>query len=1268
MERLLEVATLKEIFKDDESIGSLQEYADRVRLLHHRFLEAQLVPEQLTTQLDTEELLRFAEDAEFLATEYTNPLVVERTEGLPIEDVPSRQIVQDALSLAGTIFEFLGDTVAQYKSHDEEQELRQSLGRSALFYLKSALCYGLGLYETRTYVILKRVLENLPYPNQPMTLDNCQEWADYLIITLLGRSLRQILRSGQFIEAQASTIREQLRRSISLEAFPSQEVVLSPQSIAKITASLALIDASLYAAKALLQGESSLIEQAQNSLNNAIQSTHQLGDYEGLWILRTSSQVLARMWANSPWARLDGIITRRTYLKKLVEDGIVTLWSSQIAALEMRSKLGTLNGGYLDDQIKRVVIHMPTSAGKTLLAELAIAHQSFSDLSSKCVYVAPSRALCDQVTADLAARLSRFKIRVTTVVSDNDITAYESILFGQNNVIVVTPEKLGYLIRQGHSFVWNAKLFIFDELHNIGRSDRGWVYEEVISLLLQHPQTKNNKMMFLSAIMPNYLTVQEWVDPEKMSDTVSELWQPTRLLKGVVTFQYKRPISQLVLPGNLIYVRRKEDLNSPLRINNFIDSKQFLEQKPGKKPGQMVWKRNSKRSDNKINHAVAAAVKFARLGPVLVYSPSRTDAANFCELALNYNLPWSDEEDHLQELVEFIADGLSNGHPLIDALRHQIAFHHAGLPRDVRNEIEYAFRKGWIKILAATTTLVEGVNFPVKTLLLSDYCQRFQEGNEEVKNYTLLKSDFRNIAGRAGRALYETEGQVIFIQSITGYPYGSFDEGYKDYLLLEPESPALNITSTLIDEKLLMELSRLVDEVDSGTLSEQQLLFEMHATTEKAETIKVVTRLHTLTLLLQNQELVGEDEESFVRIFQGTFLGKLSPDLAPQILGAFSHRGAKAINSQINQAERELFARTGLKIATCRKLIERVRSYWERHNASLNNFLCRALDHEILYEIAEVVYNLDDEDIDPQQDLKATPTSRTKRGLDDDAAFFTEWIVGNAINLLLDTIPLRERHFSFIKEESWRAQQYVNYTQTTLGYRAPWTLSAFWLFSKAILENQRVSLVDTPLGKELLLLPAYAKFGVNTPAAALFSTLGVSPSQLARKLGFLYEEQHGQSAKYAYPIMLNWLLRNGTEPDDLASTGRFQPSHIRRLIRLLKSLRPLDGGVQESERIWEVNFTIAGWQYYEGESILPKLRLGNILTLRPEPDNQHDPDAVEVLIEQDEREVKLGYVPRYLAPEVKARIDIRQIRATISRILPSAPSQNKVHVYCVDRQ
>lgn len=1278
VERFLETETLREIFRGDESVGSLQGYADYVSQLHHRFLESCLMLESPSHKLSIEEMLHFADDAEFLATQYTNPLFVDRVEGLPIEDLPSRQIVQDALALAGTIFEFLADMISLYESenltnlpsdllgtenifvntnHEELDQIHFRLGSSGSLYLKSALCYGLGRYESRTRVILDQLLRKVTEPEQPLTLQNCQRWADYLVCGLLGRNMHRISRLKQTVGEQVSSIRLQLRDTIAHD----RKGIVSPEQMAQIQTAISLIEAVFLATTAFFEGDSGIMERSQTNLTNATKSAHQFGDYKLMWLIRTTSKVLARMWNDSPWVRLDGLITQRNYIKQLVEDGIVTLWSSQIAALEMRSKIGTLKGGYLDDQIRRVIIHMPTSAGKTLLAELAIARQSLSSAQNKCVYVAPSRALCDQIVGDLSDRLSRFGIRVTTVVSDSDSVGYESLLFSQANVVIVTPEKLGYLVRQRSPIVQSAGLFVFDEIHTISKPDRGWTYEEVVSFLLQHPQMRKAKMVFLSAVMPNHLAVQEWVDPEKMSETIDELWQPTRLLKGVIAFRPVRPLlqqRQATLPGDLIYVRHKTDLNSPFRINNIIQSHQFLKLKEAD-DGRHYLVRDRKLSDGEIHHAAAAVQRFARLGPVLVYLPRKVDATSFCDLALNLDLSfltWKDgEKESFAEFQEFVKDRLPSGHRLIDALAHRIAFHHAGLPRDIRNEIEYAFRQGWIHVLAATTTLAEGVNLPVKTLVLSDYCQprRWDLKNQKWdKPYPMSKSDFRNIAGRAGRALYETEGHVIIIQSIEGYPFGQLDLGFDDYLALEPNSPELDISSTFLEDGVLEYLSQLTEDVDNGRLSEEQLLFEHGIKDRKDKRIQLLNKLQTFTLLLQDQELVGDDEESFVRIFQGTFFGKQRPNDAAQIVGAFAHRSGRAIRSNISQSDRSLFAQTGLRISTCRTLMEKVRNYWPKHRG-LEDFLSRALDANVLYEVAQVIYGLGDDEVDPQSLTLASEGkgSKTHQHLQDDSAFLVDWVIGRDTETMLST------HFSFIKEPSWRAEQFVDYTQQTLGYRAPWTLSAFWQFSKAVVQSYGIDLISTSLGREFVLLPAYAKFGVNSPAAALASTLGISPSILARKLGDLYHEQHKEK-RYDYPEILHWLLT--LEPRDLE--GKIRPSYIRRLSRLLAPLSPLEGIASEYGRAWEVNFSIAGWQYYEGKST--PLKIGETVQLRHEPRNRYDPNAVEILTQSGK---KLGYVPRYLARDVMNRVSISPINAIISNIQPLTIEESQVFVRCVDQ-
>lgn len=189
-ERLLTPDVLNNLFYHDRRIGSFNEYANSVRELHHEFLKSELA-ENGSVHPDVQRLLDFAEDAQFLATQYTNPLVINTYDDLPIEDVPSRQTVQDALALAGTIFEYIADIVSlMEKNTDYEKDI---LEPSERYYLKSGVCYGLGLYEARTRVILGRILGKISRPNEQINISNHANHAIYALCSLLSRRLNAVL-------------------------------------------------------------------------------------------------------------------------------------------------------------------------------------------------------------------------------------------------------------------------------------------------------------------------------------------------------------------------------------------------------------------------------------------------------------------------------------------------------------------------------------------------------------------------------------------------------------------------------------------------------------------------------------------------------------------------------------------------------------------------------------------------------------------------------------------------------------------------------------------------------------------------------------------------------------------------------------------------------------------------------------------------------------------------------------------------------------------
>ena len=126
--------------------------------------------------------------------------------------------------------------------------------------------------------------------------------------------------------------------------------------------------------------------------------------------------------------------------------------------------------------------------------------------------------------------------------------------------------------------------------------------------------------------------------------------------------------------------------------------------------------------------------------------------------------PKETERPENRPIVRLAEQRLGDTHPLVSVLRSGVAYHHAALPSDVQAEIEGAVRSGAIEIVCATTTLTEGINLPVRTVII---CERgFYDGSEF--HQFIDAADLMNAAGRAGRAGRETEGWVVI-----NYEYGA---------------------------------------------------------------------------------------------------------------------------------------------------------------------------------------------------------------------------------------------------------------------------------------------------------------------------------------------------------------------------------------------------------------------------------------------------------------------------------------------------------------
>jgi hypothetical protein len=108
---------------------------------------------------------------------------------------------------------------------------------------------------------------------------------------------------------------------------------------------------------------------------------------------------------------------------------------------------------------------------------------------------------------------------------------------------------------------------------------------------------------------------------------------------------------------------------------------------------------------------------------------------------------------------EYIASELGEEYPLVATLERGVAYHHAGLPPEIRALVETLLERGIVRAVAGTSTLAQGVNFPLAAVVVEVLTVRQGRGRP---NRPMTYAEFWNISGRAGRAPQDRVGTVVW--------------------------------------------------------------------------------------------------------------------------------------------------------------------------------------------------------------------------------------------------------------------------------------------------------------------------------------------------------------------------------------------------------------------------------------------------------------------------------------------------------------------------
>ena len=377
-----------------------------------------------------------------------------------------------------------------------------------------------------------------------------------------------------------------------------------------------------------------------------------------------------------------------------------------------------------------IVLQMPTSAGKTMLAEFNIAVTKSLLPQSKVVYIVPSRALVNQVYHDLRADLSQLGLSVEKTSSVNEVDPSEDAFLQADeiDVLVSTPEKMDLLIRRNHPSVQDVSLFIVDEAHTIRNGSRGARLELLIAILRR--ERPNAKYMFLSPFLPGDKTsIQEWLGG---GNTIEVQWKPSEKVVFGLKVTEKKVKTQMV--------------PSPYAAP-------YQQEYASEKPIDIALQTTS----NKERILEYSCKHFAEPGKTqLILCQGRPSANNTAKNIYN----WLDDSNHLAPDIFLVQKYLEEemGCPTLfsQLLSKKIAVHHAGLSDETKLLIEHLIREKQIQYVCATTTVAEGVNFPVSSVYFDSYYR-----GESRKENLLSSNDFWNIAGRAGRTMVDDFGKII---------------------------------------------------------------------------------------------------------------------------------------------------------------------------------------------------------------------------------------------------------------------------------------------------------------------------------------------------------------------------------------------------------------------------------------------------------------------------------------------------------------------------
>lgn len=452
---------------------------------------------------------------------------------------------------------------------------------------------------------------------------------------------------------------------------------------------------------------------------------------------------------------------RRTNIRAILPEGGADYWKPLISSLLHQgtwdffpSQIDAIQRGLLTKS-ETFSLQMPTGAGKTALCETLLFYHLSKNPEEAAVLLVPYRSLASELRTTLVRRLSKMGISSRCAYGGTVPTGDEVHAFDETRMLVATPESLSGILSANTTFAKRITLVICDEGHLLDAPTRGIGFELLLSRM-KIRDTGTQRFVFVSAIVPNIEEINLWLGGTENTVVRSD-YRP-----AIAEFSVLRQVSKGSSSALDLEMHPHEEDPIRYRIEKFLCREDFQWQNPA------TGRTNTYSFSSVKTRAIAAARKALPMGSAVVFSANKGGNQGAIGLAeellgqMEQSLPLPNPLSYAKSYaINLVADYLMKeyGENWVGtrALRAGAVLHHGDIPQETREVLERLLREGEVALGICTNTLAEGVNLPIRTLVLYSVQRLLAKGARE----NLLTRDIKNLVGRAGRAGSTTKGLVI---------------------------------------------------------------------------------------------------------------------------------------------------------------------------------------------------------------------------------------------------------------------------------------------------------------------------------------------------------------------------------------------------------------------------------------------------------------------------------------------------------------------------